>query len=59
MKVLRNSIQKYMDNYNQKRLHSAIDYQTPNAPREYFLASSRQVYFQAIHNSDSKGDKKL
>jgi len=48
MKVLRKSIGKYMDNYNQKRLHSAIDYQTPN-----------KVYFQAINNPNSKGDKKL
>ncbi len=48
MKILRKSIAKYMDNYNQKRLHSAIDYQTPN-----------EVYFQAINNSKSKGDKKL
>ncbi|MCK5855557.1 MAG: IS3 family transposase, partial [Sulfurovaceae bacterium] len=47
MKVLKKSIGKYMDNYNQKRLHSAIDYQTPN-----------EVYFQAINNSNSKGDKK-
>ncbi|CAA6816229.1 MAG: Mobile element protein [uncultured Sulfurovum sp.] len=48
IKVLRKSIGKYMDNYNQKRLHSALDYQTPN-----------QVYFQAINSPNSKGDKKL
>jgi putative transposase len=48
MKVLKKSIGKYMDNYNQKRLHSAIDYQTPN-----------EVYFQVINNLNSKGDKKL
>jgi len=48
MKVLRKSIGKYMNNYNQKRLHSAIDYQTPN-----------EVYFQVVNNSNSEGDKKL
>ena len=37
-----------MDSYNQKRLHSALDYQTPN-----------EVYFQAINNPNAKGDKKL
>jgi len=45
---IKKAIGKYMDNYNQKRLHSAIDYQTPN-----------EVYLQAINNSSSKGDKKL
>ena len=29
LKILKKGIGKYMDNYNQKRLHSAIDYQTP------------------------------
>ncbi len=48
LKVLKKSIGKYMNNYNQKRLHSAIDYQTPN-----------EVYFQAVNNPNSKGDKKL
>ena len=48
MKVLRKSIGKYMDNYNQKRLHSAIDYQTPN-----------EAYFQALNNPNIEGDKKL
>ena len=48
MKVLKKAIGKYMDTYNQKRLHSAIDYQTPN-----------EVYFQVVNNSNSKGDKKL
>lgn len=48
MKVLKKSIGKYMDNYNQTRLHSAINYQTPN-----------EVYFQAINNPNSKGDQKL
>ena len=48
MKVLKKAIGTYMDNYNQKRLHSAIDYKTPN-----------EVYFQAVNNSNVKGDKKL
>jgi len=48
LKILKKSIGKYMDNYNQKRLHSTINYQTPN-----------EVYFQAVNNSNSKGDKKL
>jgi putative transposase len=48
MKVLRKSIAKYMDDYNQKRLHSAIDYQTPN-----------EVYFQALNHPNIEGDKKL
>jgi len=30
MKVLNRAIKKYMDSYNRKRLHSAIDYKTPN-----------------------------
>ena len=48
MKVLKKAIGKYMDNYNQKRLHSAIDYKTPN-----------EVYLQAINNTNSKGDNQL
>ncbi|HIP11583.1 MAG TPA: hypothetical protein EYG73_02580 [Arcobacter sp.] len=48
MKVLKKAIGKYMENYNQKRLHSAIEYQTPN-----------EVYFQAVNNPNSKGDDKL
>ena len=48
MKSLHKGIEKFIDTYNQKRLHSAIDYQTPN-----------EVYYQAINNSDSKGKKLL
>ena len=48
IKVLRKSISNYMNNYNQIRLHSAINYQTPN-----------EVYFQAINNFNSKGDNTL
>lgn len=48
MKVLRKAIEKYMDTYNRKRLHSAIDYKTPN-----------EVYFDYINNLGFKGDKLL
>jgi putative transposase len=48
MKVLRKAIEKYMDTYNRKRLHSAIDYKTPN-----------EVYYQYINNLGFKGDKLL
>lgn len=48
MKVLRKAIENYINNYNQKRLHSAIDYQTPN-----------EVYYQAVNNFNAKGEKKL
>ena len=34
--------------YNTKRLHSAIDYQTPN-----------EVYYQAVNNLTPKGEKEL
>ena len=37
-----------MHSYNSKRLHSAIDYKTPN-----------EVYYQAVNNLVSKGVKKL
>lgn len=48
IKVLRKAIEHYINNYNQKRLHSAIDYQTPN-----------EVYYQALNNINLKGEKKL
>ena len=48
MKVLNRAIEKYMDSYNAKRLHSAIDYQTPN-----------EVYYDYINNLDFKGGKLL
>ena len=35
-----------MDLYNMRRLHSEIDYKTPN-----------EVYYQAVNNLDSKGEK--
>ena len=50
MSELRYSIDTYMKKYNSRRLHSAIGNKTPNAPQEYFLASSRQVYFKYINN---------
>jgi len=48
MKVLNKAIGKYMDTYNTKRLHSAIDYKTPN-----------EVYYDYINNLDFKGKKLL
>jgi putative transposase len=48
MKVLNRAIEKYMDTYNRKRLHSAIDYKTPN-----------EVYYEYINNLDFKGEKLL
>ena len=46
IKALNRSIEKYIDSYNKKRLHSVIDYKTPN-----------EVYYQATNNLDSKGEK--
>ncbi len=46
MKVFNRAIEKYMDSYNRKRLHSAIDYKTPN-----------EVYYQYINNLDFRGGK--
>jgi len=37
-----------MDTYNRKRLHSAIDYKTPD-----------EVYFNYINNLGFKGEKLL
>ena len=48
MKVLNRAIQKYMDSYNRKRLHSAIDYKTLN-----------EVYFDYVNNLDFRGGKLL
>ena len=48
MKVLNRAIKKYMDSYNRKRLHSAIDYKTPN-----------EVYYEYINNLGFKGEKLL
>ena len=42
------AIEKYMNSYNKKRLHSAIGYKTPN-----------EVYYQATNNLDQKGEKLL
>jgi len=47
-RVKRELIEKYMDAYNRKRLHSAIDYKTPN-----------EVYYNYINNLGFKGDKLL
>jgi len=48
MKVLNRAIEKYMDAYNRKRLHSAINYKTPN-----------EVYYDYINNLGFKGEKLL
>ena len=48
MKVLNRAVEKYMDAYNRKRLHSAIDYKTPN-----------EVYYDYINNLGFKGEKLL
>ena len=48
MKVLRKAIENYILKYNTKRLHSAIDYKTPN-----------EVYYQASNNLDLEGEKTL
>jgi len=48
MKVLNKAIGKYMDSYNRKRLHSAINYKTPN-----------EVYYDYINNLGFKGEKLL
>jgi putative transposase len=48
IKKLYTAIEKYMNLYNKRRLHSAIDYKTPD-----------EVYYQAINNLDSKGEKLL
>ena len=48
IKQLNRAIGKYMDLYNKRRLHSSIEYKTPN-----------EVYYQAINNFNSKGEKLL
>ena len=48
IKALNRAIEKYMNSYNQRRLHSAIGYKTPN-----------EVYYQADNNLDAKGVKPL
>lgn len=48
IKALNRAIEKYMNIYNSKRLHSAIGYKTPN-----------EVYYQAANNLDPEGVKLL
>ena len=48
IKSLNRAIERFINSYNKKRLHSAIDYQTPN-----------EVYYQAENNLDAKGVKLL
>lgn len=48
IKVLHAAVTEYIKTYNKKRLHSSIDYKTPD-----------EVYYQAINKSDSKGERLL
>jgi len=48
IKSLNQAIEKYMNKYKNKRLHSEIGYKTPN-----------EIYYQAANNLDSKGEKLL
>jgi len=48
IKSLNRVIEKYMNTYNKKRLHSSIEYKTPN-----------EIYYQAENNLDPKGAKLL
>ena len=48
IKVLRKSIEKYIIKYNARRLHSTIEYKTPN-----------EVYFEYINNLGFEGEKLL
>ena len=48
IKQLNRAIEKYINTYNKKRLHSSIGYKTPN-----------EIYYQAENNLSSKGVKLL
>ena len=48
VKQLKKAIEKFMKKYNSRRLHSTLDYQTPD-----------EVYYQAENNLDSKKGKLL
>lgn len=48
IKSLNRAIEKYMNIYNSKRLHSAIGYKTPN-----------EIYYEAANNLDPEGVKLL
>ncbi len=48
IKEARLGISKYINIYNTKRLHSAIDYNTPD-----------EVYYKGVNNIDFVGDKSL
>ncbi|MEA1919063.1 MAG: IS3 family transposase [Campylobacterota bacterium] len=48
VKTLNRAIEKYMNSYNKKRLHSALGYKTPN-----------EVYYQADNNLNPRREKLL
>ena len=48
IKALNRAIEKYMNAYNKKRLHSSIGYKTPN-----------EVYYESTNNLDPEGVKLL
>ncbi len=48
IKDLNRAIERYMNLYNKRRLHSTIDYKTPD-----------EVYYQTVNNLNSKGEKLL
>jgi len=48
IKSLNRAIERYINSYNKKRLHSSIGYKTPN-----------EIYYQAENNLGSKGVKLL
>ena len=48
IKALNRAIEKYMNSYNKKRLHSALGYKTPN-----------EAYYQADNNLDPRRVKLL
>jgi putative transposase len=48
MKVLHAAVTEYINTYNKKRLHSSIDYKTPD-----------EVYYQAINDLGKKGERLL
>ena len=52
IKSLNRAIEKYMDSYNKKRLHSAIGYITQRVNPLY--KTPNEIYYQAANNLDSR-----